>query len=44
MNIFKRYILIIEDEKDIAEFIADEFQEEGFQVVMADNLKDALFK
>jgi len=44
MNRLKKYILVVEDEKDIADFIGDEFIDEGFQIVKADNLKDAIFK
>jgi DNA-binding response OmpR family regulator len=44
MNRFKKFILLVEDEEEIADFISDEFLEQGFQVIKTDNLKDAIFK
>lgn len=44
MNRLRKSVLIVEDEVEIAEFMSDEFYEQGFQVIRTDNLKDAIFK
>ena len=40
----KKWILIVEDEKDLAELMGEELQEEGFEYIHSSSAKDAKFK